>query len=114
MNKREQFISDTIKARRAELGLNQDVSDIGGPSRSVITRAERLGELPSKPPARGKLARAFQWKSNACDLLEAGKAPEEAEMFTLGRGDILDSLRAMARNLDLLIRVLDGESSSPA
>ena len=114
MNKREQFISDQIKARRAELGLTQDVSDIGGPSRSVITRAERLGELPTKPPARGKLARAFQWKANACDLLEAGKAPEEAEMFTLGREDILDSLRSMARNLDLLIRVLDGESGSPS
>ena len=106
MEKQQAFISSTIHARRAELGLNQDVRDLGGPSRSVMGDAERLGVLPSSVGPRAKLAKVFRWKPDACDRLERGELPETDAGLT--HDEIRQVIQTMRYALAVLESRLEG------
>lgn len=109
MNRTEKFIANAIKVRRTELGLNQDVSEAGGPSRTVMSLAERKGELPKSPVVRAKFAKALHWEPDACSKLEQGVIPE-ALAPTLSHQEIRDVIRTMRYVLDSLETRLDEEA----
>jgi hypothetical protein len=75
MDQLQDFISQTVRGRRIALGLTQELTAAGGPSRSTIVRAEHLGVLPKRPFIRASFAKALSWRYDACDLLAKGELP---------------------------------------
>jgi len=62
-----------------ELGLPQSVVNIGGPSRTIMGKAEREGILPKTSTVQAKFSHVMKWAPNACSELEAGRVPQPAE-----------------------------------
>ena len=112
MTKNEKFIADAIRVRRTELGLIQAVSETGGPSRTVMSLAERKGQLPKSPVVRAKFARALHWQSDACAQLEKGVIPEALEPSVTG-DEVRDVIRTMRYVLDSLETRLDADGQLP-
>ena len=114
MNKNEQFIADTVKRRRAEIGGTgqlQFIEEHGNLiGKSALTFAETQGRLPKTVSSRAKFAKAFDWPPDACDLLERGETPEPLAVSSNLSQAHLSAIR-LAR--DILDSVLRGEDQEP-
>lgn len=87
-----------VKARREQLGLAQDMSDVGGPSRWIITQLELEYEWPKRGATRMKIARALQWREDAFELLAVNKDPVE-EVTPVGSVEEWRSLVSAAKQI---------------
>lgn len=87
-----------VRERREQLGLSQDMREVGGPSRWIITELELNNEWPKRGATRMKIARALQWREDAFELLEQGKDPVE-EVTPVGTTDEMRSLVSAAKSI---------------
>lgn len=95
-----------VRARREQLGLSQDLSDVGGPSRWTITELELNHRWPVRASTQMEIARALRWREDAFELLARGKdpvidegalAPQEVKSLVTAARSILEELE---RRLD--------------
>ena len=104
-----EFVSEQVRKRRMELGLNQEVSSAGGPSRTVMSQAERKGILPKSASVQRKFCRVLKWQLDAVERLERGEVPLEAA-DSLTHDEIRAVVRTMRYALDSLEARLDADS----